>query len=127
MTEEIPDWWVKAIADFGANLGFADAGQWRRNVLNLSMDAGKYLIDVERAGADIVIAVLRDVPLPQVDEQIRFLLSQCSFEHYRPHFLQAGLKGESTLVLAVRLHLSEAQRMYEALEAVRKVFAEAGL
>ena len=127
MTDPTPDWWIKAIADFGANLGFADSGTWRRNFLSLSMDGGRYLIDVERAGDDIIIAVLRDVPLPDVDEQARFLLRQCSFEHYRPHFLQAGMKGDNTLVLGARLHLSQSHQMYEALEQIRKVFAEAGL
>lgn len=127
MTEPAPDWWVRAIADFGANLDFADAGSWREDVLNLSMDGGRYLLDVERSGDTILIALLRTVPSPEFDKRARSIMRQCSFEHYHPFFLQVGLKGESTLVLAARLHFSEAHRMYSALEQIRKVFAEAEL
>ena len=127
MTEPAPEWWFKAIADFGANLGFADAGGWREEVLNLSMDGGKYLLDVERSGETIVIALLSTVSSAEFDKRARFIMRQCSFEHYRPFFLQVGLKGESTLVLAARLHFSEAHKMYGALEQIRKVFAEAAV
>lgn len=127
MTDAPPEWWATAIADFGASLGFADADGWRQDVLNLSLDNGKYLIDVERSGDDIVLAVFRDTPIPDVGESARLLMRLCSYEHYRPCFLQVGMKGENTLALAIRLHLSEAHRMYGSLEQIRQAYAEAGL
>ena len=125
--ETTPEWWIKALSDFGNSLGFPDADGWRENLLNLSMDDGKYLLDVERSSDQIIVAVFRDAPLPQLDEYIQHILTQCSFEHYRSHFLQTGLRGENTLVLAVRLHYSQAQQMYEVLALIRKVFAAVGL
>ncbi len=127
MTEPAPEWWSKAISDFGAGMGFRDTGRWNSEVLNLSVEDGKYLIDVERSGDDVVLAVLRQVPLPEVDAKARRLLRECSFERYHPFFLQLGLKGEDVLVLAARVQRSESHGLYGAFELIRDLYAQTGL
>ena len=127
MTERSPDWWVKALGDFGAGLGFDGTEGWTSDVLNLAVDGGAYLVDVERSGEDIVLAVLRSVPLPEVDEKTRALLHQLSFERDHPFLLQGGLKGDDVLVLAARLERSESRRLVDAFELIRRVYADMGL
>lgn len=127
MTEPAPDWWLKALADFGAGMGFRDTGNWTSDVLNLSVEDGKYLVDVERSGDDIVLAVLRRTPLPEVETKARLLLHTCSFEHDHPFFLQAGLKGEDVLVLAARIERTQSDRLYAAFELIHGLYARMGL
>ena len=127
MTERSPDWWVKALGDFGTGLGFDATGDWTSDVLNLAVDGGEYLVDVERSGEDIVLAVLRSVPLPDVDEKTRALLHHLSFERDHPFLLQGGLKGDDVLVVAARLERSESRRLIDAFELIRRVYADMGL
>ena len=127
MTEAAPEWWCRAISDFGAALGFRDAGEWGSEVLNLSVEGGKYLVDVERSGDDIVLAVLRRAPLAEVEETALSLLRKCSFESYHPFFVQVGLKGEDVFVLAARVERSEVYRMVDAFEFIRTLYADTGL
>ena len=127
MTEAAPDWWCRAISDFGAALGFGDAGGWSSDVLNLSVEDGRYLVDVERSGDEIVLAVLRRAPLPELEERARSLLRACSYERYHPFFVQVGLKGEDVFVLAARVDRSRVYRMVEAFELVRALYSETGL
>ena len=127
MTEPAPDWWSRAIADFGAGLGFPDAGGWNSRVLNLSVDGGAYLIDVERSGEQIVLAVLRRAPPPELEEQALALMRASGVGQYHPFFVQLGLKGDDVLVLAARIERSEAHRMIEAFELIRRLFADVGL
>ena len=127
MTEAAPDWWCRAISDFGAALGFRDAGEWSSEVLNLSVEDGKYLVDVERSGDDIVLAVFRRAPLPEVEEKALFLLRKCSFEGYHPFFVQVGLKDEDVFVLAARVERSQVYRMVDAFEFIRTLYADTGL
>ena len=127
MTERGPEWWVEALVDFGTGLGFDGAQVWRSDVLNLAVDDGTYLVDVERSGEEIVLAVLRSVPLPEVDEKARALLHCCSFERDHPFLLQCGMKGDDVLVLAARLERSESRRLVDAFELIRDVYADLGL
>lgn len=127
MFEHRHDWWAEAVGDFGASLGFTDTRNWAPDTLNLSVEGGRYLVDVERFQDELLLAVFRSVPLREVDDKICFLLRSCSFENYQPFFLQAGLKGEETLVLAARLDRSEAHRLYAAFELIRKLYADTGL
>ena len=127
MTEPVPDWWQKALADFGASLGFQDAGGWNSEVLNLSVEDGKRLIDVERCGDEIVLALLCRAPQPEVREKALFLLGRCGVESYLPFLVQVGLKGDDVLVLAARIDRAEAHRMQGAFELLRGLYADAGL
>ena len=127
MTEAAPDWWCRAISDFGAALGFPDAGEWRSEVLNLSVEDGRYVVDVERSGDDVVLAVLRRAPLPEVEEKALSLLRRCSFENDHPFFVQVGLKGEDVFVLAARMERSRVDRMVGAFELIRTLYADTGL
>ena len=125
--EAAPQWWRAAIAEFGAGLGFRDTREWTADVLNLSVEDGRYLVDVERCGDEVVLAVLRRAPLPDIEDHARALLAACAFERDHPCFLQAGLKGEDVLVLAARLPRSESRGLYGAFELIRQVYAELGL
>ena len=127
MTDPGLGWWTRAIEDFGTNMGFEDTSNWNVDTLNLSVDGGRYLIDVERSGDEILLAVFRRAPFPAIDEKVSVLLHQCSFERYHPFFLQAGLKGEDLLVLAARLDRFEAHLLYDAFELIRKLYAVARL
>ena len=127
MTEAAPDWWCRALSDFGSALGFRDSGEWNSEVLNLSVEDGRYLVDVERAGDDVVLAVFRRAPLPEIEERALDLLRKCSFESYHPFFVQVGLKGEDVLVLAARLERSQVYRMVDAFEFIRTLYADTGL
>ena len=127
MTEPIPDWWVKALADFGAGMGFRDADGWRSDVLNLSVEGGRRLVDVERCGDEIVLAVLCRAPRPEVREKALFLLRRCGVESYLPFVVQVGLKGDDVLVLAARIGRAEAYRMQNAFELLLALVADAGL
>lgn len=125
--EAAPQWWRAAIAEFGAGLGFRDTRDWTADVLNLSVEDGRYLVDVERSGDAVVLAVLRRAPLPDIEDHARALLAACGFERDHPFFLQAGLKGEDVLVLAARLSRAESRGLYGAFELIRQVYAELGL
>lgn len=125
--EAAPQWWRAAIAEFGAGLGFRDTRDWTADVLNLSVEDGRYLVDVERSGDAVVLAVLRRAPLPDIEDHARALLAACGFERDHPFFLQAGLKGDDVLVLAARLERSESAGLYRAFELIRQVYAEMGL
>lgn len=127
MTDSAPQWWLKAICEFGAGMGFRDTSGWRSEVLNLSVEDGKYVIDVERWGDEIVLAVLCHTPLPEVEEKALLLLAGCDVENYRPFFLQVGLKGEDIIVLAARVGRSQAHRMIDAFETIRGLYAQTGL
>ena len=128
MTEPIPDWWVKALADFGAGMGFRDADSWCTDVLNLSVNDGRQcLIDIERCGDEIVLAVLCRAPRPEVREKALFLLRRCGVESYLPFVVQVGLKGDDVLVLAARIGRAEAYRMQNAFELLLALVADAGL
>ena len=127
MTEAVPDWWRSALCDFGAALGFRDAGEWSSDVLNLSVEDGTYLVDVERSGEDVILAVLRRAPLPELEEKARSLLRACSYERYHPFFVQVGLKGEDVFVLAARVERSEVNRMVDAFDLIRTLYADTGL
>ena len=127
MSEAVPDWWCRAVSDFGAALGFRDAGGWNSEVLNLSVDDGRYLVDVERSGDEVILAVFRRAPLPDVEDKARSLLRACSFESYHPFFVQVGLKGEDVFVLAARMERSRVYRMIEAFEFIRTLYADTGL
>ena len=127
MTEAAPDWWCRAISDFGAAMGLPDAGEWSSEVLNLSVEDGRYLVDVERSGDDVVLAVFRRAPLHEIEETALSLLHQCSFESDHPFFVQLGLKGEDVFVLAARLERSQAYRMVDAFEFIRTLYADTGL
>lgn len=126
MTEPIPDWWSKALADFGAGMGFADAGGWHSEVLNLSVEEGDCLIDVERCGDEIVLAVLRRAPQSEIREKALILLHRCGVESYLPFVVQVGLKGDDVLVLTARIERAEAYRMQNAFELLRALYADAG-
>ena len=127
MTEAATDWWCRAVSDFGAALGFRDAGEWSSDVLNLSVEDGTYLIDVERSGDDVVLAVLRRAPLPEIEEKALALLRACSFESDHPYFVQVGLKGEDVFVLAARMERSQVYGMVGAFEFIRTLYADMGL
>ena len=127
MTEPVPDWWLKALADFGAGLGFQDAGGWNSAVLNLSMEDGKCLIDVERCGDEIILAVLCRVQRPHVREKALYLMRRCGVESDLPFMVQVAMKGDGVLVLAARIARAEAHRMHGAFELLRGLCAEAGL
>lgn len=127
MTEPGPDWWRAALADFGAGLGFADAAAWTGDVLNLAVEDGKYLIDVERTGETIVLAVLRRVPVAEVEAKAHLLLRATGFEHDHPFFLQAGLKGGDVLVLAARVERAQSHGLVEALGLILGLYADMGL
>ena len=127
MAEAAPEWWSRAMSDFGAALGFSDAGEWNSEVLNLSVENGKYVVDVERSGDEIVLAVLRRAPLPEFEETAVSLLRSCSFESYHPFFVQVGLKDEDVFVLAARVERSQAFRMVEAFEFIRTLYSDTGL
>lgn len=122
-----PGWWARAVGEFGASMGFQHTADWTMDTLNLSVDGGRYLVDIERSADDILLATFRHVPLSDVEEKIMLLLRSCSPDSHHPYFLQAGLKGDDVIVLAVRLHRSEAGRMYNAFEFIRKLFADARL
>ena len=127
MTEPRLDWWARAIGDFGASLGFKDTGHWNSDALNLCVNGGQYLVDVERSRDEILLAVFRQVPPHEVATKIWFLLRACNFDSGQPFFLQAGLKHEDVIVLAARLDRSEAHSMYSAFELIRKLYAAARL
>ena len=127
MTEAAPGWWCRAVSDFGAALGFRDAGEWSSEVLNLSVEDGRYLVDVERSGDDVILAILRRAPLPEFEDKARSLLRACSYERYHPFFVQVGLKGEDVFVLAARVERPEVYRMVEAFELIRTLYADTGL
>ena len=96
-------------------------------MLNLSVEDGRYLVDVERSGDDVVLAVLRRAPLPEVEEKALSLLRKCSFENDHPFFVQVGLKGEDVFVLAARMERSRVYRMVDAFEFIRALYADTGL
>ena len=127
MTEPGPDWWHAALADFGAGLGFADATAWTADVLNLAVEDGKYLIDVERTGETIILAVLRRAPAAEVEAKARLLLRATGFEHDHPFFLQAGLKGADVLVLAARVERAQSRGLFDALGLILGIYADMGL
>ena len=127
MSEAAPDWWCRAVSDFGTALGFRDAGGWNTEVLNLSVDDGRYLVDVERSGDEVILAVFRRAPLPDIEDKARSLLRACSFESYHPFFVQVGLKGEDVFVLAARMERSRVYRMVDAFEFIRALYADTGL
>ncbi|MDE0003337.1 MAG: hypothetical protein OXQ29_11640 [Rhodospirillaceae bacterium] len=127
MTEPIPDWWVKALADFGAGMGFREAGGWRSDVLNLSVEGGRCLVDVERCGDEIVLALLCRAPRSEVREKALFLMRRCGVESYLPFVVQVGLKGDDVLVLAARIERAEAYRMQNAFKLLLSLYADAGL
>ena len=127
MSEAAPDWWCRAVSEFGAALGFREAGGWNAEVLNLSVDDGRYLVDVERSGDEVILAVFRRAPLPDVEDKAQSLLRACSFERYHPFFVQVGLKGEDEFVLAARMERSRAYRMVDAFEFIRTLYADSGL
>lgn len=127
MTEAGPDWWQQALTDFGARLGFPATTRWPSDVLNFSVDGGKYLIDVERFEDDVVLAVLRGARAPEIEAKARLLLRTASFDHDHPFFLQVGLKGRDVLVLAARVERPQYHRLYDAFELIRKLYADIGL
>lgn len=122
-----PGWWTRAIGDFGASMGFRHVADWSLDPLNLSIDGGRYLVDIERSGDELLLAVFRRVPLSAVQETITLVLRCCSFDNDQPFFLQAGLKGNDAIVLAARLHRSEARHLYNAFALIRKLYADARL
>ena len=127
MVEAAPQWWCRAVSDFGTALGFQGTDRWNSEVLNLSVEDGRYLVDVERSGDEIVLAVFRRAPLPEFEEKARSLLRACSYERYHPFFVQVGLKGEDVFVLAARMDRSRVYRMVDAFELIRALYAETGL
>ena len=122
-----PGWWARAVADFGSCMGFQHTDDWAMDTLNISVDGGRYLIDIERSGDDILLAVFRRVALCEVDEKITLLLGSCNVEACRSFFLQAGLKGNDVIVLAARLGRTEARQMYNAFKLIRRLYADARL
>lgn len=122
-----PRWWSRAVGDFGASLGFSHTADWTMDTLNLSVDSGRYLVDVERSGDEFLLAVFRHVPPSGVEETITLLLRSCSPDSHQPYFLQAGLKGDDLIVLAARLYRTDAGHMYNAFKLIRKLYADARL
>ena len=122
-----PDWWTTAVGNFGASMGFKNTADWNMDILNLSVDGGRYLVDIERSGDDILLATFRRVALADIEEKIALLLRVCSPDRYQPYFLQAGLKGGDLIVLSARLYRTEAGHMYNAFELIRKLFGHARL
>ena len=127
MPEARHDWWTEAVADFTGNLGFRGSGNGPQAVLNLSVDNGRYFVDVERNENELLLAVFRRVTLREVEDKITLLLRACSYDNHQPFFVQAGLQGEETLVLSARLERSEANRLFAAFELIRKLYDETGL
>jgi len=78
-------------------------------------------------GDDVVLAVFRRAPLPEIEEKALFLLNKCSFEGDHPFFVQVGLKGEDVFVLAARMERSQVYRMVDAFEFIRTLYADTGL
>ena len=97
------------------------------DTLNLSVDSGRYLVDIERSGDEFLLAVFRHVPPSDIEEKITLLLHSCSPDSHQPYFLQAGLKGDDLIVLAARLSRTDAGHMYNAFKLIRKLYADARL
>ena len=122
-----PAWWATAVSEFGASMGFRHTDTWAMDTLNIAVDGGRYLIDIERSDDEILLAVFRRVALSEVEEKITLLLRSCSFDNDRSFFLQAGLKGDDLIVLVARLGRAESPQMYNALKLIRKLYADARL
>ena len=122
-----PEWWNEALADFGRSLGFENFVSGNSNVHNFAIGDGKYLLDVECSAGDVILAVFAEMPVDQVETRLRLLLRNCNFDRYLPFFVQVGLKDSHVAVLAVRLDRSQAGRMFQAFELMRKLYTEAGL
>ena len=127
MTDAPPDWWREALADFGERLGFRDTAGWTTDALNLSVADGRYLVDVEPSGDEIVLAVLCPVPPAEVGPRTRLLLRAVAFDRDHPFFLQAGLKGADVLVMAARVERAQHNRLHDALELILALYADMGL
>lgn len=127
MPEAHPIWWTEAVGDFAASMGFGDTSNWPASALNLSVDNGRYLVSLERHGDELLLAVFRRVTLRQVEDTVTLLLRACSHESHQPFFVQPGLKGEDTIVLAARLDRFEARRLFDAFELIRKLYSDTGL
>ena len=122
-----PGWWTTAVSDFGASMGFQHTDTWSMDTLNISVDGGRYLVDIERSGDEILLAVFRRVALSEVEEKSTLLLRWCSVDNHQPFFLQAGLQGDDVIVLAARLGRTQASQMYNAFKLIRKLYADARL
>ena len=120
-------WWNEALADFGRSLGFEDFSGSNSEVHNFAIGDGKYLLDLECSADDVILAVFTEVSVDQVENRLRSLLRCCNFDRYLPFFVQVGLKGSNVAVLAVRLERNQADRIFQAFELIRKLYAEVGL
>lgn len=128
MTEAAPGWWPQALAEFGAQLGFPESDtRWTGDVVNLALAGGRYLVDVERAGDEVVLAVLRTAPAADVEAKARLLLRGACFDRDHPFPVQVGLKGADVFVVAARVVRAEYHRLYEAFALVRRLYADVGL
>ncbi len=129
MTEATaPEWWPQALAEFAAQLGFpGSAAGWTGGVVNLAVAGGRYLVDVERAEDEVVLAVLRTAPGADVEEKARLLLRCACFDRDHPFPVQVGIKGADVFVVAARVGRAEYHRLYEAFVLVRALYAEIGL
>ncbi len=120
-------WWNEALADFGHGLGFENFSGGDSEVHNFAVADDKYLVDVECSADDVILAVFTELPADQVENKLRLLLRCCHFDRYLPFFVQAGLKDSNVAVLAVRLQRTQAHKMFQAFELIRKLYVEAGL
>ena len=59
-------------------------------MVNLAVDGGAYLIDIERSGDEIVLAVLREVPPSAIASKGAAVMHECSAERGHPFLLQAA-------------------------------------
>ena len=122
-----PAWWSDALTDFARGLGFERLTDKTASVHNFLVGDNRYLLDVECAADEIVLAVFREVPAQQVEDVLLSLLRACNFERYLPFLVQIGLQGSDTIVMAVHLDKANAGQMLGAFEFICKLYADHGL
>ena len=128
MTEPFNEWQAAAAGAFRQSLGFDDGepgGEIR--AVNVRVGDNDHVLNLERDGEALVLAVFREAPPAGLDEIALHLLEKCGYHHYHPFLVQVGMNRDASLVLTVRLNRAMADRLLAAYEFIRQLYREAGL
>ena len=121
--------WDTALTGFMRNLGFTDfkmPSSGAPYVDNIAIGDDRYILDIEELdeGRGIVLALFRKVPIHELYDKLKRILTATHYDKFLPLVVQVGLKGNDTLVLMVRVEQAWTENLNRAFDLMYKLYTD---
>ena len=121
--------WNTALTGFMHNLGFGDFKINASDALcvnNIIVGEERYVLDIEELsdGRGVVLALFRKVPVHELYDKTKRILTSSHYDNFLPLVVQVGLRSNDTLVLMVRVEQAWEENLNRAFDLMYKLYVD---